>query len=380
MTFEDKLKALLITPTSSFVTQTYIDMAINAVSKGKQIALYGAGKWGFLWLNYFCENGVKIDFFIDTGIGGNGVLREGLPVFLPDDATKSNILLFITPSGLNGKSEVRNAFLADMLNKGFKEEEICFIANSHSRVLSIGMPCVKNASKCIDVMYMLQDNVSKCYYNDYLESILKVKPLSAPWLDVKWQYIAPELFELTKSDYFVDCGAYTGDTVLQFAEFYPFLSGISAFEPTDDTFKMLQNSIAKLSIPVRPIKKAVGDECGSAFFDILGNQTANRIVDNDRGVLIEVTTLDTELSEVSPTYIKMDVEGFELAALRGARETIKKNRPILAICLYHKGEDLYEIPLYLRDLLTDYNFFVRKYTGTVFELVLYAVPAERLLS
>jgi FkbM family methyltransferase len=378
MTFDSKLETLLNTPISSFIPQTYLDMAKNAASNGKQIALYGAGKWGSLWLKYFCEHEVNVDFFIDTGIG-NGVLREGIPVYHPDEAIKSNILLFITPSRLTGNPRVSSEFLAEMSNKGFSAEDICFLANGHSRVLAVGMPCIQNASECIEVMSMLQDNVSKCVYYDFLDSILNVKPLSAPWLDVKWQYIAPELFELTQSDYFVDCGAYTGDTVLQFAERYPFLSGISAFEPTDHTFDLLQDSIKNLSIPVRPIKKAVGDACGSAFFDSSGTQTANRIVDSDRGVSIEVTTIDTELRGYSPTYIKMDVEGFELAALRGAQETIEKHRPILAICLYHKGEDLFEIPLYLRDLHKDYNFFVRKYTGTVFELVLYAVPTERLL-
>ena len=75
----------------------------------------------------------------------------------------------------------------------------------------------------------------------------------------------------------------------------------------------------------------------------------------------------------------MDVEGSELSALRGGQETIKKHRPILAVCLYHKGEDLYEIPLYLRDLLSDYHYFIRKYSQHPFELVLYAVPSERLL-
>ncbi|MDF9843776.1 MULTISPECIES: FkbM family methyltransferase [unclassified Paenibacillus] len=379
MSFETKLKNLLDTPFDSLIAPTLIHLTRNAVLHGKQVALYGAGEWGLNWLNYFRESGVRIDFFIDAGIGGTGVLREGLPVYLPAEAVSSNALLFVTPAILNHNPNAKKVFLDGMLETGFKVEDINFIPMAVTRALEFSQECKANVSKCVEAISLLEDNLSKSSYYDFIESVLKVKRLSSPWFDEKWQYIASELFELTESDYIVDCGAYTGDTVQQFAGMYPNLRGITAFEPSPETFETLQKSIANVSIPVTAINKAVGDVCGSTFFYLSDDPLGHRITDSVSEVTIEVSTLDTELTGIAPTFIKMDVEGSELAALRGGQETIKRHRPILAVCLYHKGEDLYEIPLYLRDQLTDYHFFVRKYSQHPFELVLYAIPSERLL-
>ena len=72
----------------------------------------------------------------------------------------------------------------------------------------------------------------------------------------------------------------------------------------------------------------------------------------------------------------MDIEGAELEALRGAKETIRKDRPRMAICIYHKPEDLYEIPGYLLSLVPEYRFKVRQYTSMSWETVLYAAVEE----
>lgn len=73
------------------------------------------------------------------------------------------------------------------------------------------------------------------------------------------------------------------------------------------------------------------------------------------------------------TYIKMDSEGAELEALKGAAESIRKWRPQMAICIYHKREDVYEIPLYILSLVPDYKFYVRHYSTCQYETVLYCL-------
>lgn len=90
------------------------------------------------------------------------------------------------------------------------------------------------------------------------------------------------------------------------------------------------------------------------------------------GVLIEAKTIDSLIDE-KVTYLKMDIEGTELKALLGAKETILRSKPKLAICVYHKPEDLIEIPLLLKGLVSDYRFFLRHYSNNDSETVLYAV-------
>ena len=74
----------------------------------------------------------------------------------------------------------------------------------------------------------------------------------------------------------------------------------------------------------------------------------------------------------------LDVDGFELRALLGAEGLIRRDQPLLAICGYHKQSDLWEIPLYMKNILPDHHILLRNYVGII-EYVFYAVPKNRVL-
>jgi hypothetical protein len=74
------------------------------------------------------------------------------------------------------------------------------------------------------------------------------------------------------------------------------------------------------------------------------------------------------------TDLKLDIEGAELDALRGARELISRSRPRLAVCVYHKPEHLWEIPLFLREMCPWCDFYLRSHGHYGFDTVMYAVP------
>lgn len=96
--------------------------------------------------------------------------------------------------------------------------------------------------------------------------------------------------------------------------------------------------------------------------------------------VVPVCPIDDVVDPSEPvTMIKMDVEGAELESLKGARRTIQRDRPKLAICIYHKPEDLTEIPLYLKELVPEYKFYVRLHATNGNEFVLYAIPPEHAL-
>jgi hypothetical protein len=92
-----------------------------------------------------------------------------------------------------------------------------------------------------------------------------------------------------------------------------------------------------------------------------------------------VTDLDSALATVEPTYIKFDVEGFELEALMGAAQVLSRTRPILAVSSYHVQDHLWKVPLLLASLLQErYNFFLCPHGAESWDLVCYAIPEERV--
>jgi FkbM family methyltransferase len=95
------------------------------------------------------------------------------------------------------------------------------------------------------------------------------------------------------------------------------------------------------------------------------------------GTTIEVVAIDETLECEGATFIKMDIEGSELKALEGAKQTILKNRPILTICIYHSNEDMLAIPEWMAKNLEDYSYYCRHHSLGGEETVLYAIPKER---
>jgi FkbM family methyltransferase len=190
------------------------------------------------------------------------------------------------------------------------------------------------------------------------------------YTNIEPQYFCSDFITPKTNEIFVDCGAYNGDT---FTEFLNFTGGkfthYYAFEADkvlceNENVKAVFSKYSNSEL----INSAVSDESGYIGFDS-GDHTGNGSVGGD--VLVKTVRIDDVCPDA--TFIKMDIEGSELAALRGAAETIKRNKPRLAICIYHKPEDITEIPSYILTLCPDYKFFIRHHSFGQNETVLYAV-------
>lgn len=113
----------------------------------------------------------------------------------------------------------------------------------------------------------------------------------------------------------------------------------------------------------------VYDDNGKLYFSSNSSSTK---VSKDGDIEVDVIKLDDFFkTHEKPTFIKMDIEGAELAALRGCADTIREYKPKLAICVYHKPEDIFEIPEYILSLNPDYKMWLRHYTNLINETVLY---------
>jgi hypothetical protein len=93
---------------------------------------------------------------------------------------------------------------------------------------------------------------------------------------------------------------------------------------------------------------------------------------------VAVRRLDT--LDLSPTFIKLHLEGAELAALKGARKTLLSNRPIIVATIYHNADGIWRTPLWLMEALPGYRFLFRIHSWCGTGAVIYAIPNERSAS
>ena len=198
-------------------------------------------------------------------------------------------------------------------------------------------------------------------------------------------YFPPGLFRLSEDEVFIDCGAYDGDTIRDLLD----ASGgrfrrVYAFEADGRNFLKLRQYIdslpASLRERIKPIGKAVGERAEMLRFAATGTAAAAVVTGgsaSSTGVDVPCVALDTEVAE-PPTFIKMDIEGSELAALRGARRMIAGHAPILSICVYHTQDHLWAVPLQIAGVNPSYNLHLRPHLRESWDLVCYAVPAGRV--
>jgi FkbM family methyltransferase len=195
-------------------------------------------------------------------------------------------------------------------------------------------------------------------------------------------YFPDDLIRPLADEVFVDCGAFTGDTIEAFLAARGGKFGhIVGIEPDAVNGRVLDDRIKEWKLsgvgPMRVEPVAVGSERGTLTFDTTG--TAGSRVGSGTET-IEVAPLDELLANDKPTYIKFDVEGAEHDALVGGAGTIRANMPVLAVCLYHRPEDIWDVPLLVRSFRPDYRMYVRRYSDERWEQVLYAVPPDRVLT
>jgi hypothetical protein len=98
----------------------------------------------------------------------------------------------------------------------------------------------------------------------------------------------------------------------------------------------------------------------------------------ERSISVECRRLDDISWPLTPTYVKMDIEGAEPQALVGATGLLRRHHPILAVCTYHRSEHLWQIPNLIRSIAPEYNLFLRRYAEECWEGVCYAIPNHRL--
>jgi FkbM family methyltransferase len=223
----------------------------------------------------------------------------------------------------------------------------------------------------------LEGSLADARSRDVLNAVLSFRqtldPLMLkPVLDDDDLYAPKGLIRFSDDEIYVDGGSYDGDSIRMFIKS---VGGryhdIFAFEPDPVTFAKLIENFANES-RVHAIHAGLYSCMGNLRFRDDGSRGA--IFAQDGEAEIAVTTIDDAVGGKAVSYIKMNIEGAEIEALRGGARTIRKFLPKLAISAYHYADHLWKIPQLVRELSPQYDLYLRQHDGGIIETVLYALP------
>lgn len=192
------------------------------------------------------------------------------------------------------------------------------------------------------------------------------------------QYYLPYLLPQHDEAVFVDCGAFDGNTVLEYISVYgQDYKKIYAYEPMPQNYENVCKTLEKLP-SVEVLNKGVSSKSGVMRFTSHLPNAANRLNSNGR-ISVPIGTLDQDISE-AVSFIKMDIEGAEQQAIEGCKNHIRNDAPELAICVYHLVNDLWKIPKQLMEINPNQKLYLRYHMDGSLpeEMVLYASPVKDL--
>jgi FkbM family methyltransferase len=209
-----------------------------------------------------------------------------------------------------------------------------------------------------------------------------LKILNADVDDEKFQYFDNTLYEFIPEERFLDIGAYTGDTFSTFNLLYK--NGWEHYyglEADNVIYEELSKNIAchdKVLEKCEIYNVAAWDEQTTLYFESNAGSSSMNQTKSDFKISVCADKVDNILADENVTFIKMDIEGAEFNALKGMKELIQKNKPILAVCVYHRRDDYYKLTDFIENTVHgEYRFYFRQYRFTPTETVCYAIPRDR---
>lgn len=333
------------------------------------VVLYGAGKYGRAALANIRKHypGADVRYFVDDNRIRNSGEVDGLEVISLETARER--------LGEDFYIVISNYYVPEILKRleqaRFDPARIVFAGE----LLIEDMPeemAEKHREEMRQVFDALEDYPSKMIYRAMAEARrTKSIDLLGRTCGEEQYFPKEDWFMLGEEEVFVDAGAYDGDTVDAFLRNTGGrFSQIHAFEPDRENYRRLETKMGGQK-GISIYHAGLYDRNGTLSFS--GNKGGSSTVTDAGADDIEVRALD-EMKGMDPvTFVKMDIEGSELKALEGMKRIIARDRPKLAVCIYHKFEDLWEIPLYIRKLVPEYRLYIRNYTTYLDEIVLYAV-------
>ena len=352
------------------------------VTKQKKLIVYGGSFNAMRFINRYLSD-VKIEYICDSSEQKQGQRLFGIPIEAPDKLKSEN----------PGKTVVLVASsFYDEIIKGIMRigNFTCFISNAlEAQSAPRGAGFANNLDKVNSVMPLFADDRSRYVLSEIIKRAMlgdgNLTDLKEPYP----QYLANELFASSppcKEEIIINGGACWGGSLRRFVDFFgEKLKKAYCFEPCLELVEKLQSAASKITgidIVIEPV--GLSDENSRATFHFLPENPRASFVNgkgkisvNTAGAASRIVDLK-KLDDIIPsnekiTFIKMDVEGSEYQALLGAKRIIQKDKPRLAICIYHNPEDFFQIPLLINSMVPEYKMYARHHHRGFNETTLYAV-------
>jgi len=352
--------------------------------KSTNVFIYGAGNVGKDVFRVLTERGIPVIGFIDRKAQA-GDLWNSVPIFQQDDGRislgdrkKAGVIIAIHNRDveippiiekLRALGYGRVITLIELYDWVGKELGDRFWLTSRAYYTALE-PFISAAFN------LWGDETSKELYKAIIKFRLTDDYSVLPEPDREHQYCPPDLPAWKTPLRLVDCGAFDGDTLVKFINAGIPIESVAAFEPDETNFSKLATFVRSN----KTLKDVALWPCGvfSATKQLrftAGKDEAS-MLSSEGDVVVQCVSLDEAIPNFAPTLIKMDIEGAEYDALLGARQTIARYKPGLAISLYHRPEHIWQIPMLLERLCGTggYRFYLRSHAFSGFDLVLYAVP------
>lgn len=399
-THAEQLDLLLSEPIDAARRRQSTAFELIAGDRVDNIVLFGAGSLGRRTVVDLRADGIEPLAIADNNPGRWGSDVEGLIVLSPDDAAArfGTMAIFVVTIWTAGSPHRLADTMAQLQGLGCQRvAPFAWLAWRHPQHMlphyAIDMPTrVLSQAQAVRAAFdLLSDSQSEAEYVEQVRWRLTGDPgcLRSP-VDGA-QYLVDDVARARSDESFLDCGAYDGDTLRDWlATRGPSFQHYLALEPDSDNRRRLDGFVGSLPAAVADrisvLPYAVGASTGTVTFDNGGTASssvgiASRATGTSTEVdCIRIDELVTSLHHPTPTFVKLDIEGAEPEALAGAATFISRHSPLLALCVYHRQNHLWEIPLQVASLRPDYSFYLRPHNEEGWDLVCYAVPPSRVLA
>lgn len=233
---------------------------------------------------------------------------------------------------------------------------------------------LKENEELFDKAYdMLADEKSKSNFVDVLNFKISGNVEYLFSCQTKKAELYENVLHLTDNETIVDLGAYDGDTI---REFLSVTNGryqkVYAFEPDAKNFKKLTAKTEELE-NIELFNLGAWDKKETRYF---AKKKGRNSHEDPNGIPVQFDSVDNVVKD-KVTFLKMDIEGSELKALEGARQTVQAYHPKLYVCAYHRNEDMFALPLKIKELYSGYKIYFRHHPYIpAWESNFYAVADE----